>query len=655
MKKTDLIFFLLGLILLSLPLASVFASSPTLWYGQKVIIERAVVGGSFYQKCNRSPWDHANGTYTNSHNTITLSVYVPQSVSDVNLIFYGDFDYGQTRERMGVEINGLTRYGGESGDWGGWHEFLVGPFNFHQGDNTVVLRGEHWHDWQTCPDSDASGSIHFGSTGWVKFEGSLAVPSVDIKANNSDGPISLDYNSSAALSWNSDNADYCTASGDWSGSKSTSGSESTGNLTSSKTYTITCTGPGGSASDSVTINVSSPSLSVSLSASPSSGCSPLNGVDLTASLSGAGSGYASYYFDCTNDGNWEKIVTTDSTSYTASNLCSYASAGNYTARVRVERNGISAENNSIINVQSCYSHPSVDIKANNSDGPISLDYNSSAALSWNSDNADYCTASGDWSGSKSTSGSESTGNLTSSKTYTITCTGPGGSASDSVTIYTHQVKGAISPTIEKRVRNLSDGQRLFYSSVSADPAEVLEFQIKINSGSGANNVIVRDFLPAQISLRPGTLKVNGILRSGDIGSGISLGDLGENQSRTITFLADIAGRSHFNFGTTNLTNRAFVYWSGDSISGSSLISVNKKEVLGAATGVSTGLTDNIFLDSFFLPLLLALLSLWLLKSHIIGWEEWMDKRKKRYHLFRTEKTLKSKIAQIKSREFSQGR
>jgi len=350
---------------------------------------------------------------------------------------------------------------------------------------------------------------------------------VDIKANGSDGPITIPYNSSANLTWTSSNADSCTASGAWSGTKPTSGSGSTGSLTSSKTYNINCSGPEGSSSDSVTVNISennppiadagpnkeiyetesiilegsgydpdgdsisyswactggtlsNPSiaqpafygpivssnttytctltvtdshntsdsdsvnilvkehhcltLSVSLSASPNSGCSPLNNVDLTASVSGTASGEVIYFFDCTNDGVWEKTITSGNSIYTASDICDYSSAGNYTAKIRVQREGLSAENTTQINVQNCYSAPSVDIKANGYDGPITISYNDSAELTWTSQNADSCTALGAWSGSKPTSGSEATGNLIYSKTYTITCSGSGGSDSDSVTI-----------------------------------------------------------------------------------------------------------------------------------------------------------------------------------------------------------------------------
>ncbi len=84
-------------------------------------------------------------------------------------------------------------------------------------------------------------------------------PTVDIKANSSDGPINISWNTSANLSWSSTNAGSCTASGDWSGSKALSGSQSTGNLTNPKTYnyTLGCSG-NGSASDTVQVILNSP-------------------------------------------------------------------------------------------------------------------------------------------------------------------------------------------------------------------------------------------------------------------------------------------------------------------------------------------------------------------------------------------------------------
>ena len=61
-------------------------------------------------------------------------------------------------------------------------------------------------------------------------------PTVSLTAN----PTSIAYNASSILSWFSSNVNYCTASGGWSETKATSGSQSTGNLTSSKTYNLSC-------------------------------------------------------------------------------------------------------------------------------------------------------------------------------------------------------------------------------------------------------------------------------------------------------------------------------------------------------------------------------------------------------------------------------
>src|SRR3989338_7997070 len=64
----------------------------------------------------------------------------------------------------------------------------------------------------------------------------------------------------------------------------------------------------------------------------------------------------------------------------------------------------------------------------------SVSYNNSATLTWSSTNATSCTASGAWSGTKATSGTESTGSLTSTKIYTLTCSGVGGSTSNSAAV-----------------------------------------------------------------------------------------------------------------------------------------------------------------------------------------------------------------------------
>ncbi len=68
--------------------------------------------------------------------------------------------------------------------------------------------------------------------------------------------------------------------------------------------------------------------------------------------------------------------------------------------------------------------------------PASLITGNSSTLSWSSSNVSSCSASGHWSGSQGGSGSASTGVLVAAGTYTYTlsCTGPGGSANASTTV-----------------------------------------------------------------------------------------------------------------------------------------------------------------------------------------------------------------------------
>ena len=184
-----------------------------------------------------------------------------------------------------------------------------------------------------------------------------------------------------------------------------------------------------------------PTVSCSVSVNPDLGTAPLNDVDVKATVGGTATGDIVYQFDCNNDGTYE--YTSSATSYnpyTRSDLCDYANSGTYTVKVRVTRQGVSATCTNTVTVKSL---PVVDIKARQSgsgtysNGPITIGYNSKADLQWTATNATSCIASGDWSGSKASSGTntETTGNLFTDKSYTITCSnGAGGTDSDSVIV-----------------------------------------------------------------------------------------------------------------------------------------------------------------------------------------------------------------------------
>lgn len=152
-----------------------------------------------------------------------------------------------------------------------------------------------------------------------------------------------------------------------------------------------------------------------------------------------------------------------------------------------------------------------------------------------------------------------------------------------------QIQGIQSPTIQKRVRNLSKGEIYFSKTTVAEPGERVEFEIKIDAGSGAKNLRLTDSLPEKMRIDQESLKINGSPFSGNILSGISLGDLSQGQTKTITFVAEIASKENFAFGVTNLSNMATIYWDGDSLSDYATVQVRKAQVAGAATQAPTGI------------------------------------------------------------------
>jgi len=293
--------------------------------------------------------------------------------------------------------------------------------------------------------------------------------------------------------------------------------------------------------------------------------------------------------------------------------------------------------------------PSVQLYVNgSSNSPITISSGSSVNLTWSSSNADSCQASGDWSGIKDTSGSESVGGVTSSKNYIIICTGLGGSTTAQMSV---NVTGtATFLQVNKIVRKFYNSNS-YFDTVSVNPGEIVSFRIEVTAGnSGLQNIIVRDTLPSKMSYL-GNLKVGSVSYSDNITSGFSIGDLSGNQTKIITFDASIADSTQFNLGTTTLLNTVLAYNSLFSDSDTAEVTVYKLTG-GGATTVSTGLTNNIFFDSFLLPLVITLLMIWAFKSHIISFEEWVDVRKRKYNQYKAKKTLNLRITEIKAREFN---
>lgn len=229
---------------------------------------------------------------------------------------------------------------------------------------------------------------------------------------------------SLTISWVSKFASICTASGGWSGSRPTSGSELIGGLTGDTTFVLTCSERGkdnkGSVSESVSVTVATEDV-VTEPAAPT--------VNLWASASSvAYEGLATLSWDstdssaCTASGDWSGSKST-SGSETVDALTS-----NSTFVLTCSGDGGEAIESVDITVTA--SVPTVSFTA----APATVSQNELTVLEWNSTDATDCTAYGDWSGSKSATGSEIVYLSTIDGQFTLTCSGVGGSASDTLNV-----------------------------------------------------------------------------------------------------------------------------------------------------------------------------------------------------------------------------
>lgn len=108
------------------------------------------------------------------------------------------------------------------------------------------------------------------------------IPSVNIRANGSDGPITVASGATAGVSWSSSNATSCTVSPTgWTGT----GGLETITARTTATYTANCAGAGGSASDSVLVNVTLPPAPTINAVTPAS-------APLGTEIAVTGSGFA---------------------------------------------------------------------------------------------------------------------------------------------------------------------------------------------------------------------------------------------------------------------------------------------------------------------------------------------------------------------------
>ncbi len=275
----------------------------------------------------------------------------------------------------------------------------------------------------TCTGAGGSGTAT--ATVTVTAPPPPAAPTVTLSA----APTSIALGSPTTLSWSSTNATACTASGAWSGARAVSGSQAnTPAAAGTASYTLTCTGAGGSANASATVTVN-PLPTVTISADPAT---------LTLGAASTLTWSSTNATACTASGAW----TGDRASSGTASVTPVAT-GSIPYTLSCTGPGGSAAATASITVNPV---PTLTLSA----APATVIIGNSSTLTWSSSNTTACTASGGWSGTRAVSGTEAvTPAAVGSASYTLTCTGPGGSVAATSVVTVNPIP-TVSLTFEGR-------------------------------------------------------------------------------------------------------------------------------------------------------------------------------------------------------------
>src|SRR6185369_12212129 len=241
-------------------------------------------------------------------------------------------------------------------------------------------------------------------------------------------PSSVAIGGATKLSWTSTNATSCTASGGWAGAQAPSGSATSAALSTNTSFTLTCTGPGGTGSDAKSVAVVGPPT-VSLTLNPATIAS-----GATTKLSWTSANASS----CSASGGWSGGQSMNG------NMMSSAISANTTFTLSCTGTGGTASDTKTVTVVPA---PTVSLTAT----PTTAVSGSTTQLSWTSTNATSCTASGGWSGDLSTSGTAPSSTLSANTTFTLTCTGIGGTATANAPVTVTAPPPPPPPTVQLSV------------------------------------------------------------------------------------------------------------------------------------------------------------------------------------------------------------
>jgi hypothetical protein len=265
--------------------------------------------------------------------------------------------------------------------------------------NPAVTPAQIYGSLRSTALAMSSATPNFDSGyGFIQADSALVVPTLTLAAS------SIPLGGSTTISWSSIDATGCTASGSWSGTQPTSGSMTLKpTVAGTPTYALTCTNGHTQASSSVMLRVTSgtppekPNVNF-----PSSSVEVGKSTTIAWDSNGATS--------CTASGSWSGTLAGR-----GSMTIKPTAVGTETfSLICANIGGLSPSTSVVLTVTPAQTAPAAPTLTL---GAKSVPADTSTTITWTSQNASYCTTSGN---SNAVSSGWSSGTLATSGTFTIT-------------------------------------------------------------------------------------------------------------------------------------------------------------------------------------------------------------------------------------------
>jgi uncharacterized repeat protein (TIGR01451 family) len=235
--------------------------------------------------------------------------------------------------------------------------------------------------------------------------------------------------------------------------------------------------------------------------------------------------------------------------------------------------------------------------------PTSISRSDSSTLYWSSTDADYCTASGGWSGSRSTNGSLRV-YPSQTTTYYITCYRDGEQRSDGATVYVNDSTGNLSVDLRANPTSINRGSAslLSWTSYGADYCTAFGGWSGSKNTSGSEYVYpisnttnsLNCYKNGSVSGDNETVYVNDNNYNGNLAVSCSADPASVKTGDNVTFaVAAAGGRAPYTFSWTGAVDgSASVQYRTYSTTGVKTAYVTARDADGRSVNTSCSVTVN---------------------------------------------------------------